>query len=93
LDQELSVAAREADRLENSVSFFPLRVSDSQGMDLPSRPHQGAESRQLSTRHNQRQIWVLVALIFLLLFLVYYQAHSPEGTFPENVPVLESDEP
>jgi len=93
LAHELSVAAREADRLENSVSFFPLRVSDSQGMDLPSRRRQAGESRQLAERHNQRQIWVLVALIGLLLFLVYYQVDSPDFIVSESVPVLSPEDP
>jgi serine/threonine protein kinase len=93
LANELSIAAREADRLENSVGFFPLRVSDSEGMDLPSRRRGGTESRQLAVRHNQRQLWVLVALIGLLLFLVYYQSHTPELVSREEVPALAPEQP
>ncbi len=93
LEQELSVAAREADRLENSVSFFPLRVSDSEGMDLPSRRPPNTETRKLAARHNQRQIWVLVALIGLLLFLLYYQTHETDSSFPTAVRATEIEAP
>lgn len=93
LAHEISIAAREADRLENSMGFFPLRVSDSAGMDLPARRRGGTESRQLAVRHNQRQIWVLGALIGLLLFLVYYQSRTPEQVPAEAVPVLAPGEP
>jgi serine/threonine protein kinase len=93
LTHELSIAAREADRLENSVSFFPLRVSDSEGMDLPSRKHGETDLRQLALKHNQRQLWVLITLIGLLLFLGYYQAHSPEMASPKDGPALVPEEP
>lgn len=90
---ELAVAAREADRLENAVSFFPLRVSDSQGMDLPARPRRASETNTLDPAHKRRQILVLAALIGLLLFLVYYQVHWTDVGFPANVPVTSSESP
>ncbi len=93
LASELSIAAREADRLENSVSFFPLRVSDSEGMDLPSHIRGGADSRQLAVNHNQRQLWVLIALIGLLLFLLYYQGRTPEQPPSQIVPELGQEKP
>ena len=75
------------------MSFFPLRVSDSQGMDLPARPRRASETNTLDPAHKRRQILVLAALIGLLLFLVYYQVHWTDVGFPANVPATSSESP
>ena len=62
-------------------------------MDLPSRRPQNTETRKLAARHNQRQIWVLVALIGLLLFVVYYQTHETDSSFPAAIGATEDEAP
>ena len=62
-------------------------------MDLPSRRPQNTETRKLAARHNQRQTWVLVALIGLLLFLLYYQTHETDSSFPTAVRATEIEAP
>jgi serine/threonine protein kinase len=75
MGREIAIAVREAQRLESSGGFLPLRVSDSKGMELPiMRPPTGPVG--LPGADARRQIWVLIALVGLLLFLVYYQSHS-----------------
>jgi hypothetical protein len=92
LTVELAIAIREAHRLESSGGFFPLRVSDTQGLERPlQRP--GVSTEAETAKHNRRQILVLAALVGLLFSLVYYQSHSPGLGVEETPPVIMPAEP
>jgi serine/threonine protein kinase len=92
LTVDLAIAIREAQQLEGSGGFFPLRVTDSQALDRPYR-RPGISSEAETAKHNRRQILVLAALVGLLFSLVYYQSHSPGLGVEETPPVIMPAEP